>query len=329
MYKKLLYTLLLLLSLNGLAQNFVEVDRKVLAYPQFASLQDLGIRIQNDFPEDISRVRAAFIWLTHNIGYAAYRDREEPAADRISYSSEAERLEGIDALVWAKINRAFEKRQGVCIDYSLMLNALMEQFALPSKIITGIVKTEVKAIAEAPHYLNHSWNAVQLEGRWKLMDATWAAGFVDSKTRQFVPSFQEHYFFTDPADFALHHLPANLKWQLLDHPVDAHTFFSAPLLLPDFCEKGIALSSRTSGTLILSGDRVNFIYFDALPSQHLMQYTIDDSGEFKRIGFRKDGKNHYVSKIKLRKRFRRDYEYLTIYMNEEPILKFKIKEVLN
>lgn len=320
---------MLLLPLTGSAQDYEAADRKVQAYPDFASLEEVSIRIRNDFQIDQQRVRAAFVWVTNNIAYAQNVPDDGPVTHRISYTSESERLEAIDDVVWQKINRAFAQRGGVCIDYSLILNALIESFDLPSKIITGIVKTEVKAIKEIPYYRNHSWNAVQLNGEWKLMDATWAAGYVDPQKKQFVKNFQDHYFFTDPSDFARHHLPANVEWQLLDNPVDARAFFSAPIVLPDFCEKGIALSEHTSGILTLSRDKVNLIYFDALPPQHLMQYTIDGSGAFKRLGLRRDEQNRYTSRIRLRKRFKRKYEYLTLYMNEEPILNFKIEEELN
>jgi hypothetical protein len=329
MFKKLLVSLLLVLPLAGAAQGYEETDRKVLAYPDFASLKEVGIRIQNDFTDEAARVRAAFVWVSGNITYTLNEDEDGPETHRISYASEAQRKEAIDDVVWKKINKSFARRKGVCIDYSLMLNALIEQFGLPSKIITGIVKTEVKEIKEAPYYRNHSWNAVQLNGEWKLMDATWAAGYVDPKKKRFVKNFQDHYFFTDPYDFARHHLPANVEWQLLDTPIDALTFFSSPVLLPDFCEKGIALSKRTSGILTLSRNKVNVIYFDALPPRHLLTYSVDGSGEFRRLGLRRDEQNNYYSKIRLRKRFNRKYEYLTLYMNEEPILNFKIEEEVN
>lgn len=326
MNRKCITILLLLLSVSLHAQTFGEVDRKVSQYPEFASLQDLGIRIQNDFRADSLRIRAAFTWLTQHITYDGKGEVGEHHAQRISYSSEKEKQEGIQDMVWVKINKAFRLRKGVCIDYSLMLNALFEQFGLPSRIITGVAKTEIKRLDTHPTYRNHSWNAVQLHGSWKLMDATWASGYIDTKSNKFVRKFHDHYFFTDPADFARHHLPANKEWQLLDQPIDAATFYHAPILLPDFCEKGIRLSSRTSGILTLSDEKENIIYFDQLPRDHLMHYTIDGSTEYRRLGFKKGEGNGYISKIRLKKRFNRPYETLTVYMNDDPILHFRIQE---
>lgn len=318
--------LLFLLPITLCSQNFEEVDQKVLRYPDFTSIKDLGIRIQNDFSEDTARVRAAFVWLTHAIRYEQIGEEEELRTQRISYSSETEKQDAIEDLVWIKINKAFELRKGVCIDFSLMLHALIQEFGLSSKIITGVGKTEVKRIDRTPKYRNHSWNAVKLQGVWKLMDATWAAGYVDTQSNLFVRKFDDHYFFTEPADFIRHHLPANEAWQLLEEPMEASTFFEAPVYLPEFCGKGITLAPQTSGILTLSKDSENYIAFETLPREHLMHYSINGSKEVKRLGLRKNENNTYTTRIRLRKRFNRQYDYVTVFMNEEPILNFKIEE---
>ncbi len=326
MYKKLLFTILLL-SISGLqSQTFNDVDRKVGLYPPFSSLWDLGIRIQNDFESDSLRVRAAFIWLAHNITYGRTTRDESTKQHRITYSSEAEKEEAIDELVWVKINRAFSNKKGVCIDYSLMLNALFEQFGLASRVVTGVVKTKIEEIEGDPSYSNHSWNAVQVGGKWQLMDATWAAGFTDPATGRFIRSYSDHYFFTAPSDFIRHHLPSRKEWQLLDQPVEPETFYAAPIYLPEFCKTEVVLSPRTNGILSISGGEDNTIYFDRLPAYHVMHYTINGNEEFRRMGFRKVGKNAYTSRIKLRKRFNRKYDYLTVYMNDKPILNFRIDD---
>lgn len=326
--KKLLAGLFLMLMVSLDAQISGEVDQKVLRYPNFTSINDLGIRIQNDFPADSLRIRAAFIWVTHNIGYDYKGELRKSSREKIAYSNEIEKEYAIDQLVWRKINRAFAHRLGVCIDYSLILNAIFEQFGLASKIITGVAKTEIKQHDGTHDFRNHSWNAVQLNGTWRLMDATWASGYTDVARNVFVRDYNDHYFFTEPSDFIRHHMPANAEWQLLEDPVDPVTFFNSPIFLPEYCEKGIQLSTRTSGILTLAEEQVNYIYFDQLPREHYMYYTIDGTNEIRRMGLRKDQNQAYSSKIRLRKRFKRSYETLTIYMNHEPILSFKIEDDL-
>ena len=328
MKKKLRFSFLIFCSLAGFSQNYQVIDQKVRTYPAFESLSDLGIRIQNDFAADSLRVRAAFIWVTDNMAYGRNTAGSDGLNMHVRYSSERDREEAIYDLVELRIAQAFRKKMGVCIDYSLFLNALFEQFGLPSKIITGVVKTEIEDIQGEEKLRNHSWNAVQLNGRWRLMDATWAAGFSDPETGRFVKKYLDHYYFTDPSDFIRHHFPVKEEWQLLEQPVDATSFFSAPIFLPDYCEEDIHLSSQTSGILTLAEGEENYLYFDRLPDIHLMHYTINGDGEFRRMAFKKGEGAGYISKIKLRKRFNREYDYLTIYMNNTPILNFRIREAL-
>ena len=75
---------------------------------------------------------------------------------------------------------------------------------------------------------NHGWNAVKIEGEWKLVDATWGSGgsTTDGEGELYVSEIDMRYFFADPADFVIDHLPEDSKWQLLDKPVSRRTFYS-------------------------------------------------------------------------------------------------------
>ncbi|MEX0288237.1 MAG: transglutaminase domain-containing protein [Flavobacteriaceae bacterium] len=322
-YKVLIFVLFL--AFQSFSQEWANVDGKVKTYPQFSSITDLGYRIMNDFQKDEDRVRAAFIWLTEHIAFAD-QPMDSHQFERISFRSSREKEQKISAFVFSRVDKAFHLRQGVCIDYSLMLNALLEQFKLPAKVISGIARSKVTDIEEIPRLMNHSWNAVRVNGKWKLMDATWAAGYVSEESKKFIRSFMGHYFFTPPSEFVLNHLPTNQEWQLLDTPITMANFVKAPVHLPEYFNSGISLSSKTKGTLVPKDLGDNFIYFDALPKQHLMHYTINDSPELKRMGFRKLGEEAYVSKIRIRGRLKAVLNYLTIYHSEQPVLRFRIEK---
>jgi transglutaminase/protease-like cytokinesis protein 3 len=75
---------------------------------------------------------------------------------------------------------------------------------------------------------NHGWNAVNLDGKWELVDATWGGGGatkVDGKLVH-VKELDMRYLFADPADFSIDHFPEQKKWQLLDKPISKRTFNS-------------------------------------------------------------------------------------------------------
>ena len=62
---------------------------------------------------------------------------------------------------------------------------------------------------------NHSWNAVKLEGKWYLCDATWAAGYTDMNTYLFHFDYDDKYFLMPPEKFAETHQPVEESWTLL------------------------------------------------------------------------------------------------------------------
>jgi hypothetical protein len=329
MFAKLLVFFSIFTIAFAYPQDYGEVDRKVKSYPHFKDLTALGYRIKNDFMEDSLRVRAAFIWITHHMGYGKVKGAELEGAQKISFHSESDKHKKIRQLVNLKIDRSFNARIGVCIDFSLMLHELCRQFDIPSKVIAGVAKNEIKDIRGDQVFKNHSWNAVQIEGQWKLLDPTWASGHFDLERGKFERKLIEHYFFTEPAEFVKHHLPSNPDWQLLDQPLDAKSFYGAPIYFPDYFGKGIALSEKTPGILNLSDNEANYLYFDKLPRIHDLHYSFNGSSELRKMGFRKIENKSYRSRLPLGRKLKKGIGYLTVYMEKKPILNFKIENHQN
>ncbi|MGB5204085.1 transglutaminase domain-containing protein [Eudoraea sp.] len=326
---KVLFSLLFLVSSLAFSNEYARVDQKVKAYPNFKKIHDLGYRIQNDFSTDEDRVRAAFVWLIQNMVYEKTFDDIFKTGQIISYQSEYGKQNQIRRVVLGWSEKAFRARKGVCLEYSLILNELCQQFGLPSKVIVGVAKTDIRFIKGDQTFKNHTWNAIQLNGVWKLMDPTWASGHLDLISNKFIRKQLDHYFFTKPDEFVKHHFPTNEEWQLLDNPVSIQEFFSAPIYLPDFFDKGMELSSKTKGILSITTKEANYIYFDKLPQGHEMYYLVNGRGIFYRLGFKKGKDKLYKSKIRLYKNLHKNQDMLTVFIGEKPILNFKIVEELN
>ncbi|MGB5782536.1 MAG: hypothetical protein WBM42_11740, partial [Eudoraea sp.] len=130
---KVLFSLLFLVSSLAFSNEYARVDQKVKAYPNFKKIHDLGYRIQNDFSTDEDRVRAAFVWLIQNMVYEKTYDEIFRTGQRISYRSESGRKRQIRKVALERAEKAFITRKGVCLEYSLILNELCQQFGLPSK----------------------------------------------------------------------------------------------------------------------------------------------------------------------------------------------------
>jgi hypothetical protein len=96
-----------------------------------------------------------------------------------------------------------------------------------------------------PKGTNHAWNAVWLDNKWHLLDATWDAGAVDRRTRQFVRNTKDfQYFLGDPGYFITSHFPSDARWQLQDRRIDFAEFLSFARIPPDISFWGIDISKH-------------------------------------------------------------------------------------
>lgn len=321
-----IYLLLILFTVSSVyGSDYLEVDSRVREYPYFKSLEHLGIRIMNDFKADKERVRAAYIWIVNNMEYGRSYDVIFQADKHFPYYSEIGRKYQLRQLEMEKIDHSFLYRLGVCLDYSLILQALCHQFKIPSEIILGLTKTDIRDHNGEYHLKNHSWNAVQIGGEWELLDPTWAAGLTGTGQLAWSGNYLDQFFFPDPSDFIKSHLPANPAWQLLKAPVPADKFKKQPSYFPEYFNREVELSPKTSGVISLAEYNEYMIMFDRLPKVNSMHYSIDGSLNLKKMEIKKVKDQPYFSVIKLKKRLRKRFHSLTVFIDYRPILKFKIE----
>jgi hypothetical protein len=134
----------------------------------------------------------------------------------------------------------------VCSGYANLFAALCKQAGVRAARVTGRARGYGSRAGQLGPESGHAWNAVRLEGKWWLLDATWGAGSVGD--RQFVKRFSEHYFLTPPERLIFTHLPGEARWQLLARPLTAEEFAAQPRVDAALFEMGVdAASLRAAG----------------------------------------------------------------------------------
>ncbi|MBX3172670.1 MAG: hypothetical protein KF760_35055 [Candidatus Eremiobacteraeota bacterium] len=119
-----------------------------------------------------------------------------------------------------------QRRQSVCQGYATLYEAMAKRAGLKVEIVVGVGRSQEGGKAES-----HAWNAVMLDGEWKLLDCTWGAGFVNGNDYHRSPS--DFYFCADPKEFLTSHFPDDSKWQLVDAPISRADFDQlSPLKAP-------------------------------------------------------------------------------------------------
>lgn len=206
--------------------DFSNVDAWVDATPESAesSVEELAGYLSAAGDGDLQRARAVYRWLTTNVDY----DVEGFFRGRYGDLSP----EGV-----------LRRRRTVCSGYAGLAQALGQAMGLEVEVVNGWSKGYGYTAGEdfgGP--TNHAWNAVRIDGRWHLMDPTWGAGYLMGD--QFVPRFLEHYFLTEPRDFAFDHLPSDPEWQLLDDPLTGDEYADLVYLRPAFFFTGLQVQSH-------------------------------------------------------------------------------------
>ncbi|XP_067099704.1 kyphoscoliosis peptidase [Osmerus mordax] len=173
---------------------------------------------------ELERLRAIWVWLCNNIEY-----------DLSGYLGQTEKLCSPEEVVAAG--------RAVCGGYASLCLALCREVGVQCQQVPGFSKgigyQQGRSLRGTRS--DHMWNAVQLGGRWFLLDACWGAGRVDMDTKNFIKRMDDFYFLTEPEDFIGSHFPDEQRWQLLDDPLALEDFERSVFRTSRFYTLGLSL----------------------------------------------------------------------------------------
>ena len=195
---------LLLLSGGSLSAQYRAIDRHAAKAPDSLSrnLPALVDYLCEPAQTETEKARSLYTWILQNL---TYDDAASEQQRRINRS----------------IGDILQRRRGICFDYSKLYEAMCRQAGLKCWSVSGYSRPKLEAPGPIPSP-NHSWNAIRLDGQWKLLDPTWA----DANSQdELMARYGADYFLTPPSLFVFNHLPAVPMWQLLDCPLDSTWFF--------------------------------------------------------------------------------------------------------
>ena len=238
---------------------FSRIDDHALRAPPEAevSLEDLARYLEAPAKNDEERARAIYRWVT----------------DRIEYDVEAAMMGGGRGRTPQVV---LEDRRGVCSEYSALFERLCQLSGLEAEVIRGYGKGYGYAVGSGiPRISNHAWNAVRIDGTWRLLDSTWGAGHLEPG-EGFVESFEEFYFLTPPEDLVWTHLPDDSAWQLLETPISREEFEALPYAKPALFRDDIQIDSPPGGTIEV--EEIPTVTLSAPPGVSIIAGLRDGSG---------------------------------------------------
>ncbi|MDQ6610673.1 MAG: hypothetical protein M3Y85_12720 [Bacteroidota bacterium] len=242
----------------------------VKAQPHTTSFSSIDWEVQNidaptpdslarllisNYTTETEKVRAIYSWITGHIAYntAVYKYRSvafKYVPDPIDTASTWPSGDEMTA------RRVMRRKIAVCDGYSRLFKILCDHAGIEAAIIQGYGR--VYEMGNKKFRTNHTWNAVKIDSVWKLLDVTWASGYIDYAD-DFIQKQNDFYFLTPPDQFIRDHYPEELRWTLLSHPPALSDFKKMPFHSKNFIKYGIASYFPSSGIIeALVGDTLNF-----------------------------------------------------------------------
>lgn len=216
----------------------------------------LAYHLTHKLPTDVEKFRAIYTWVCQNIKGDARQDSK--------VTKQRKKLKN-DSVAYLKWNDTYKKiafatllknKKTMCTGYAYLIKELCFIANIECKIINGYGRSTEGNIKEL-ELVNHSWNAVKLDNKWYLCDATWSSGYMMNYSR-FVQDYNDGYFLTDPVLFAKNHYPSQKKW-LLDTTLIASEFTASPLVYGEtFTHKIIPITPKEMESTYEVNEEIRF-----------------------------------------------------------------------
>ena len=317
MMKKLLF-LFLLSSITISAQEFTKIDTIVKSYPRYRSPQQLADRISKDFSSYLDKVRASFKWITNNIRYNL-KEALQPNRTVIQfrYSSDKERLEKIQEIKDNIVKEAFFSKQGVCEEYAQSLKKLCDLLGIEAIVLSGYVRNTAYEIDRVPNTTNHAWNAVKVNDKWMIIDATWSSGYV--MNGRWLKKFNNYYFNIDFNKVGYTHYTDNRKWNILLNQKSLQEFYNQPIYGKEFLRNNMEIVSPKIGIVSVQNGVMITLKIKNLKPHHKVYYGLmgDKYSKKPTVTF-----NNGIASVSIRAPERNTELYL--FIDQELALEYKV-----
>ncbi len=186
---------------SELHSSYVEVDDFVAHtnLQNFTSSTTLAKHLTQSFTDETKKVRSIYTWIALNI---VYDENAIFASTKSNQSAD---------YIW-------KTKVAVCEGYANLFNEMCHKAGIESRMVKGYVRS---FSGDEMRFPNHAWNSVNIDGKWHLLDVTWASinfdvseisneSLKDNITRHKL----DYFFLMEPDRMIFTHLPEDPYWQL-------------------------------------------------------------------------------------------------------------------
>ncbi|SNR62500.1 transglutaminase domain-containing protein [Hymenobacter mucosus] len=176
----------------------IRLYRHALEAPETRNVPSLVTYLVEAARTKQERAEVIFYWITSHIAY------DLSSQEYSTYAHVA-------------AETTLRRRKTICSGYTQLYATMASYAGLQCRTIIGYTTTPYQSGS-------HAWNAVLLDNRWRLVDATWGSGGTVAGTATFVQQLDLRYLFADPDFLLTTHLPNDSRWQLAANPINLGIF---------------------------------------------------------------------------------------------------------
>ncbi len=245
--------------------DFTRADRIASVYKgaRIDNLSLLAHQLTHSLPTTVEKFRAIYTWVCANIS-GDYVQHTKVLRTRKKLKNDPTALAQWNQEYKKNVFKKLLKHQKtMCTGYAYLIKELCHLANIEAVIVDGYGRNAASNV-QSLDIPNHSWNAVKINQKWYLCDATWSSGYMTSNGT-FIQAYNNGYFLADPALFGKNHFPLKQQW-LLNEPITAAAFVSAPLVYEKAFEHAILpISPAYLETTILKNEAIPFRFKTTTP----------------------------------------------------------------
>lgn len=198
--------------------------------------------LTSDYEEDVAKIRALYRWFT-----------AQPV-ETANYKKNA----SSNTAMWQLWHLKHKRNT-----YAALFSLLCWHANLPCAIIRGYLKGSTYEVGQKINKDTHrgEWNAVLIDGNWRLINTFWGACVLAGDNQQdYWYTCDENFFLTDPQQLIYTHFPEEQEWQLLDRPKTIKEFETMAFLKDRFFNLEMRVLSHPNCNIECSNGEVEILF---------------------------------------------------------------------
>lgn len=201
-------------------ENFEPVDHEIMSLSSWPKLMTPAVfassHVGRRFSDPVERLRAVFILCAFHI--TALKDVDGPDLTDMQ----------------GTLSRAMHTKMATPLELAHLIDSMCSALDIESRVIRGYLRTTDSEASGKPH----SWNAVKIEGEWRLLDASAAS---PSSPHATIDDINTSYFLCPPQQMIFTHIPSQLNDQFLTPAIPVSAAVTLPLAGPSAFMHGVEL----------------------------------------------------------------------------------------